>query len=70
MTNPPPPSLGYSTVTPSNSDSSTPQPDKNSAPPATMLPGAPRFPPPKLQQDQIPSPFFPEPKFVVTCQWG
>jgi hypothetical protein len=65
MTNPPPPSLGYSvTVTPSNPDSSTPQPVKNSAPPPTMLPGAPRFPPPKLQQDQIPSPFFQNPNLL------
>uniref|UniRef100_A0A6N2MZF5 Proline-tRNA ligase class II C-terminal domain-containing protein n=1 Tax=Salix viminalis TaxID=40686 RepID=A0A6N2MZF5_SALVM len=65
MTNPPQPSHGYSvTVTPSNPDPSTPQPEKNSAPPPKMIPGAPRFPPPKLQQDQFPSPLFQNPNLL------
>ncbi|KAJ6320049.1 hypothetical protein OIU78_015441 [Salix suchowensis] len=65
MTNPPQPSHGYSvTVTPSNPDSSTPQPEKYSAPPPPMIPGAPRFPPPKLQQDQFPSPLFQNPNLL------
>ncbi|KAJ6404516.1 hypothetical protein OIU84_012652 [Salix udensis] len=65
MANPPQPSLGYSvTAIPSKPDSSTPQPEKNSVPPPTMLPGASRFPPPKLQQDQIPSPSLQNPKLL------
>ncbi|CAK7348537.1 unnamed protein product [Dovyalis caffra] len=65
MANPPLPTPGYSvTVTPSNPDSSTPQPEKNYVPPPTMLPGAPRFAPSKLQQDQIPSPSFQNPNLL------
>ena len=65
MANPPQPSLGYSvTAVPSNPDSATPQPEKNSVPPPTMLPGASRFPPPKLHQDQIPSPSFQNPRLL------
>ncbi|KAJ6758360.1 hypothetical protein OIU74_025103 [Salix koriyanagi] len=64
MANPPQPSLGFSiTAIPSKPDSSTPQPEKNFVPPPTMLPGASRFPP-KLQQDQIPSPSLQNPKLL------
>ncbi|XP_057964177.1 protein transport protein SEC23 A [Malania oleifera] len=54
---PPPPSLGFSVaITPTNSDTPTPRPDKKPSPSAFPSPGAARFPPPILQQDQIPSP--------------
>ncbi|KAJ6972745.1 hypothetical protein NC653_033142 [Populus alba x Populus x berolinensis] len=43
--------------------------EKNSAPPATMLPGAPRFPPPKLQQDQNLFPFFFRTQICCHRQW-
>lgn len=60
MANPPPPSLGYSvSITPSNPDISNPHSERNPIlppppPPPSNSPTPPRFPPPKLQQDQIP----------------
>ncbi|KAF5733427.1 protein transport protein SEC23 [Tripterygium wilfordii] len=61
MANPPQPSLGYSvSITPSQTDRPTPQSEKSpvppTPPPTSVSPVAPRFPPPKLQHDQIPSP--------------
>lgn len=61
MANPPPPSLGYSvSITPSNPDMLNPHSERNPIlppppPPPSNSPTPPRFPPPKLQQDQIPS---------------
>ncbi|KAJ9696836.1 hypothetical protein PVL29_008843 [Vitis rotundifolia] len=57
MANPPQPSLGYSgSLTPTQPDAPTPGPEKNSIPPPFPSPVAARFPPPRLQQEQIPSP--------------
>ncbi|KAF2304818.1 hypothetical protein GH714_038062 [Hevea brasiliensis] len=62
----PQPSLGYPlTVTPTNPDTSTPQPEKTPIPPSPpMLPGAPRFSSPNLQQDQNPSPSIKTPNLL------
>lgn len=57
MANPPQPSLGYSgSLTPTQPDAPTLRPEKNSIPPPFPSPVAARFPPPRLQQEQIPSP--------------
>ncbi|KAM5558493.1 protein transport protein SEC23 A [Rosa sericea] len=63
MSNPPPqPSLGYSISfsSPSQSDTPSPDPAKNAMPPPppppSVSPGQSRFPPPKFQLDQFPSP--------------
>ncbi|KAJ8748690.1 hypothetical protein K2173_008135 [Erythroxylum novogranatense] len=58
MANQPHSSAGFSvTMTPPNHHTPTPQPEKNPVPPSPpMLPGAPRFPPPSFQHDQMPSP--------------
>ncbi|KDP28342.1 hypothetical protein JCGZ_14113 [Jatropha curcas] len=58
MSNPPQSSSGYPLiVTPATTDTSTPQSEKSPIPPSPpLLAGAPRFPSPNLQQDQIPSP--------------
>ncbi|XP_021280332.1 protein transport protein SEC23 [Herrania umbratica] len=58
MATPPQASPGYSkTITP-QIDSPSPNPDRSPTVPATstISPGAPRFPPPNLRKDQIPSP--------------
>lgn len=57
MASPPQPSLGYSgSLTPTQPDAPTLRPEKNSIPPPFPSPVAARFPPPRLQQEQIPSP--------------
>lgn len=57
MANPPQPSHGYSgTLIPTQPDGPTPRPEKISIPPPFPSPIAARFPPPRLHQEQTPSP--------------
>ena len=66
MATPPLASPGYSrTITP-QMDSPSPNPDKSPITPAppTISPGAPRFPPPNLQQAQIASPSIKNPTML------
>ncbi|XP_059437908.1 protein transport protein SEC23 A-like [Corylus avellana] len=58
MANPPQPSLGYAvSITPSNPGTSNPHAEESPIPPPPSIsPTPPRFPPPKLQQGQSPSP--------------
>lgn len=57
MANTPQPSLGYAvSITSSKPDTSNPPADRSPIPPhPSISPAPPRFPPPKLQQDQSPS---------------
>ncbi|KAG8653351.1 protein transport protein SEC23 [Manihot esculenta] len=66
MANPPQPSLGYPlTVTPTNPDKSTPQPEKTPISPSPpVLPGASIFPSRNLQQDQNSSPSIKTPNLL------
>lgn len=66
MATPPQASPGYSkTITP-QMDSPSPNPDRSPIVPApsTISPAAPRFPPPNLRKDQIPSPSIKNPTML------
>ncbi|GAV76480.1 zf-Sec23_Sec24 domain-containing protein/Sec23_trunk domain-containing protein/Sec23_helical domain-containing protein/Sec23_BS domain-containing protein [Cephalotus follicularis] len=66
MANPPQTSVSYSaTIIPSNTNTPSPNSEKSPIPPPPSIsPAAPRFPPPKLQQDQIPSPSLKTPNLL------
>ncbi|KAK9274533.1 hypothetical protein L1049_021782 [Liquidambar formosana] len=65
MANSPQPSIGYSvSITPSNPDTPTPHPEKTPIAPPFASPVPSRFPPPRLQQDQITSPLIKTPNLL------
>lgn len=57
MASQPQPSIGYSvSIASSHPETQSSHPEKSPIPPPSISPGGPRFPPPKFQHDQIPSP--------------